>query len=85
MVSIKAMKIKIGLFASLSKYRSHPLLSGEGAIALDEAISIAMLLKQLAIPEKEIRLIFVNGAHASLDTLVTDGDRVGLFPPIGGG
>jgi len=33
----------------------------------------------------EIHLAFVNGRVASLDRILQDGDRLALFPPIGGG
>jgi molybdopterin converting factor small subunit len=33
----------------------------------------------------EIHLVFVNGRVASLDQMLQDGDRLALFPPIGGG
>jgi molybdopterin converting factor small subunit len=29
--------------------------------------------------------VFVNGAAVSLDAALSDGDRVGIFPPVGGG
>jgi hypothetical protein len=31
-----------------------------------------------------VKLIFVNGQKASLDTVLKNGDQVGLSPPVGG-
>ncbi len=42
-------------------------------------------MKRLDIGEDEVHLIFVNSARAGLDTELKDGDRLGLFPAVGGG
>ena len=43
------------------------------------------IIRDIGIPEKEVKLIFVNGRHASLEDQLADGDTLALFPPIGGG
>lgn len=40
---------------------------------------------RLGIPVEKIKMVMVNGRGASLDDPIRDGDRVGLFPPVGGG
>ena len=60
----------------------------EGVITVEEnkGMETALeLVRRLDIPLEEIKLVFVNGAAASLDTVLADGDRVGIFPPVGGG
>lgn len=37
------------------------------------------------IKPAEIHIVMINGLHGSLDSELSDGDRVGVFPPIGGG
>ncbi len=54
-------------------------------LEMDENSRIRDVVDRLKLPQKTIKLIFVNGVHAKLDTILTDGDRVGLFPPVGGG
>ncbi len=44
-----------------------------------------MLLEKLNIPEKEVFTVLINGLHKDLDDVLCDGDRVSLFPPVGGG
>jgi molybdopterin converting factor small subunit len=44
-----------------------------------------MLLEKLNIPEKEVFTVLVNGVHKGLDEVLCEGDRVSLFPPVGGG
>lgn len=45
----------------------------------------AGLLARLGLEPKAVKVIMVNGVSARLDTLLGDGDRVGLFPAVGGG
>jgi molybdopterin converting factor small subunit len=39
----------------------------------------------LEIPADQIKLVFVDGAKAKLTTILDGGERVGIFPPVGGG
>jgi molybdopterin converting factor small subunit len=52
--------------------------------ALPDGSTIRNLLSKEAIPEKDVKLIFVNGKHSALDTVLHDGDQVGLAPAVGG-
>ena len=40
---------------------------------------------QLSLRQAEVKLVFVNGLKAGFDTVLRDGDRLGLFPAVGGG
>jgi sulfur-carrier protein len=73
--------IQIKLFASLQEFT--PPSSDEYPI--DTGISIQSLLEQLNIPPEKAKLIFVNGVKANLTESLTGGERVGIFPPVGGG
>lgn len=48
-------------------------------------ITVAQLLASLQISASEAKLIFVNGVRAHLATELQGGERVGIFPPVGGG
>ncbi len=77
------MDIKLKCFATLAEadkcdyQNSTPKTLPEGA-------TVGKLLSQAAIPEREVKLIFVNGQKASLDTVLHNGDQVGLAPATGG-
>ena len=73
--------VDLHLFASLhrSPGDSHQMLE------LQARTSVRDVVERLALPEMEIHLVFVNGRVASLDQMLQDGDRLALFPPIGGG
>lgn len=47
--------------------------------------TVAELIAQLHIDPAEVKVVFVNGVHAGLDKPLRDGDRVGIFPAVGGG
>ena len=74
--------IEIKLFASLKKY-----LPADSACRypVEPGTPLSALLDQLRIPEDEVKLIFVNGVKKDESVLLNGGERVGVFPPIGGG
>jgi molybdopterin converting factor small subunit len=57
---------------------------GSTSKTLPDGSTVRSLLIQEAIHEKDVKLIFVNGQKASLDTVLKNGDQVGLSPPAGG-
>jgi molybdopterin converting factor small subunit len=78
---IMSATIELKLFAGLQVYKPE---SAE-AYPIQAGTTIQDLLRDLAIPETKAKLIFVNGIKADLDTGLKGGERVGIFPPVGGG
>lgn len=79
------MNIEVRVFAGLQRYIAGaesgvpvPVDMPEGATGLD-------LINKLGIPEAEAFVFMINGCRAELDDVVKEGDRVGIFPPVGGG
>lgn len=75
------MHINIQLFASLSNFtpvsaEKHPIAPGT---------TVGMLLEHLGVAENEVKLIFVDGKKGALTSTLQGGERVGIFPPVGGG
>jgi sulfur-carrier protein len=80
------MKIQLNLFASLSKYLPESREGGfTNTMEVDEGTTIKSLLAALHIPLDLPKIIFINGIHADLTTILKEGDRLGLFPPLAGG
>jgi len=75
------MGIKIKCFATLAQF----LPQNSDDYPIDQGETIKSLLDKLGIPEKEVTLFFINSSRSYLESDVKDGDRVGLFPPVGGG
>ena len=74
--------IDIRLFASLKKY----LPAGSACrYPVEPGTSLSAVLDQLRVPENEVKLIFVDGVKKDARILLKGGERVGVFPPIGGG
>ncbi len=80
------MNITVKLFASLQMYAPGGQPAGEPfPVELPEKSTISDLLAHLNIPEREVKVAFVDGrARAELFRL-KDGAEVGIFPPVGGG
>ncbi len=55
-------------------------------VHLDAPVRLADLLAQLGVPHTEIAVAAINGDPVEIATaIVSDGDRLDLLPPIGGG
>jgi len=75
------IRIDLKLFVTLSQY--HP---GDGGFhEVEEGTTVAGMIRDLGIPKDTVKLIFINGKKAEPDREICHGDRVGLFPPVGGG
>jgi molybdopterin converting factor small subunit len=74
-------QIQLKLFATLHDFEPP---SSENYI-IEQGISIRELLEQLELPPAKAKLIFINGVRADLAATLKGGERVGIFPPVGGG
>jgi molybdopterin synthase sulfur carrier subunit len=74
------MKVELNLYASLARFvpRTGPLEVGKDTTILG-------LLRRLDVPLDKVKIIFLNGIHASGNETLREGDRVGVFPPVAGG
>ncbi len=93
------MQVEVRLFAGLRKYLtarkigepSYVKLGGpgghspEGNDTRDGSTKVGDLLAKLGIPPEDAFVVMVNGRRQELGWTLQDGDRVGIFPPIGGG
>ena len=73
--------IQIKLYANLNEFTP----AGADNYALDQGATVAELLDKLNIPQDKVRLIFINNLKGELNSVLEGGERVGIFPPIGGG
>ncbi|MCL0094895.1 MoaD/ThiS family protein [Dehalococcoidales bacterium] len=77
--------VEVRLYATLRKYHPDPGSGESWFIALDDKAKLGNLLGELKLPKEEIQAVLVNGKWEEESYLLRDGDRVGIFPPIGGG
>ena len=74
-------QIQLKLFATLQEFTP----SSADNYIIDQGISIFDLLEQIKMPREKAKLIFINGVKAELTSTLEGGERVGIFPPVGGG
>ncbi len=79
------MKIEIHLYATLAKYLPKDAENKSCVFVLPDHCVIGDLIEKMKLPKESIKLIFLNGIHADRNSKLKDGDRVGIFPPVGGG
>lgn len=74
------MRITVKCFATLDTFQpaGETFEIQDGATPLD-------VIRALNAPEDQVHIIFVNNTHARLDQKLAEGDRLGLFPAVGGG
>ena len=74
-------RIELKLYATLSTYTP----TNADAINISRGMTIRSLIDQLGIPEEKAKLIFINGVKGNLESSLSGGEKVGIFPPVGGG
>ncbi len=73
--------IQIKLFADLSAYTPP----GADNFPIEAGTTVRRLLEDNQIPTEKVRLVFINNTKRDLDSTLRGGERVAIFPPIGGG
>lgn len=74
-------RIDLKLYASLTPFSPETT----DGVAIAPGTTVAVLMERLGIPAGEVSLIFINGRLSDPTTPLQGGERVGLFPPVGGG
>ena len=77
--------VHVKLFATLRHYRPGLGLGEAFPVELPEGATVADLVRQLGLPEEEVKIVFVNALFRDPDHVLADGDELGIFPPVGGG
>ena len=80
----ETMKIQVKLFAILRKYAADESPAKQD-LELAAGSTIRKALEQLGVPEPEVAFVFVNSKRQKLDEPLSDGDELGVFPPMAGG
>ena len=80
------MRVEVRLYATFAKYAPTQRAGDPFDVEVGDSASLADLIHKLGIPETEVHLTIVNGRiiHDRSQSL-HESDRVGLFPPVGGG
>jgi molybdopterin converting factor small subunit len=74
------MEIKVRLFATLRENRGKEMM-----LLVEDAAPVSQVIMKLGIEDKDIAILLVNGLNAPQDRILSEGDIVSIFPPVGGG
>jgi len=78
------LQIEVRLFSGLESCVPGAKFGQPIKVEVTENFNGRMLLEKLNIPEKMAYSLFVNGINKSFETVFSEGDRVSIFPPVGG-
>jgi molybdopterin converting factor small subunit len=79
MIQALPMQIEVRLFAFETDI-PQPI-----RIVFDHSPSLADVLSNLPIPDGMETVVLVNGRNATPQTVLSEGDRIAVFPPMTGG
>ena len=78
--------MEVSVIVKYSSYRKLLKDKDFGKITLEEETTAGEFLDQLDIPEYYLNKITINEVNQSMDTILSDGDAIVVWPPrIGAG
>ena len=84
------MNIEVRTFINFKSYMPPDAKDGKAVLSIKDGATFADLLHKLGIPIEEPRIVVLNGVSQGTDPevntrVLSEGDIVAIFPPIGGG
>lgn len=76
--------VDLRLFGDFRKFVDSELGKGY-SLEVDDCSTIRSVVVSVGIPMDEVKIILVNGRSKEIDYVLSDGDRLALFPPVAGG
>ena len=77
------MKVNLKCFSSLTN-RDSCNYKKDTSYDMHEGQTVEDLVKRAGIARENVKVAFVNSRSVRLDTVLSDGDRIGLAPAVGG-
>ena len=75
------MRVTVKLHASLRPYARSDSNAGLFPLETSEKATVREVIRELGIPPEKVRMILLNGKGADSYSILSDGDRIALFPP----
>lgn len=75
------MQVTIKLHASLRPYGGSDSNNGLFTLEAAEKATVREVIRELGIPPEKVRMILRNGRGVDSESILSNGDRVALFPP----
>ncbi len=77
--------VRVKLYATLRDQFPGLGIGEAMAVTLPAGATVGQLIRQLALPHDQIKVLFVNHVICGEDHPLEAGDAVAIFPPVGGG
>ena len=77
------MKVNLKCFSKLSNAETCDYKDST-SYDLDNGQSVEDLVGRAGISKEDVKIVFVNSRKVDFNTVLTDGDQVGLAPAVGG-
>ena len=77
------MRIGLKCFSQLSDPKKCDY-SESTSYDLSDGQTVEDLLLRVGIDKKDVKIAFLNSRIVNFDTVLTDGDQIGLAPSVGG-
>jgi sulfur carrier protein ThiS len=78
-------KVEVRLYAGLRRYYPDGQSGDAFTMEVGGEAKLGDIIDELKIPRQEVSVLMVNGKWEKESYPLKEGDRVGLFPLIGGG
>jgi sulfur carrier protein ThiS len=75
------MQITVKLHASLRPYGKSDSKDGLFSLETSEKATVREVIRELGIPPEKVRMILLNGRGVDSEIILSNGDRIALFPP----
>ncbi len=79
------MLVEVRVFSGLERFLDQKRFGEPFSVEIKEGSSLRDLLEQIGIPEDQVFTTLIDGKYRELDYILNEGERVSLFPPVGGG
>jgi molybdopterin converting factor small subunit len=75
------MQITVKLHASLRPYGKSDSKDGLFSLETSEKATVREVIRELGMPPEKVRMILLNGRGVDSESILSNGDRIALFPP----
>jgi molybdopterin synthase sulfur carrier subunit len=79
------MHVSVRVFATLKRYLPQERADHAFDLEVPDGGSLEDVVRLIGLPAAEVKVTFVNGRTEPLSHTLSEGDEVGIFPPLGGG
>lgn len=77
------MRVKLKCFSQLAKSETCDYKDST-VYDLNDGQTVEDLIDRAGIAKENVKIAFLNNKTVELDTVLSDGDRIGLTPSVGG-